>query len=157
MILSKLQRKRALSALFLFLISCTTCHQWNLIETRADSPCFESARLYYAPEVMSCGLELELDCGTSGWRMYVNTFSLAIAPIDKNNPQATVNIEIEDIQYQFLADLFKGGQRLLLPDEARDLIIETLLQGMLVKITVGRNSEVFPPKNFAEHYEKMKS
>ncbi len=149
-------RKGALVALFLLLTSCT-CPNWTLDKTITFNPCYNSGRLYFYADCCGKDLELELDRGASGLRMYINVFSLEIAPVILDPPQAELVITIEESEYKYLADILQGGQRLLLTDEARDLIIDTLQSNQIVILKAGRYKAAIQPENFSSLYYNLLS
>jgi|694.fasta_scaffold01000_17 hypothetical protein len=147
-------KKRAYIALFFFFVSCQTYPHWELRKTSTDRPYYNSSRIYFSDE-NARGLELELDYGVLGLQMYVNVFSLEVPSLPDDPTLANVNVEIDGEQRVFIAHLFLGGQRLLLPDEARDLILETLLSGAPVTLSTGRYRSIIPPANIQTLYKKL--
>lgn len=85
----------------------------------------------------------------SGMRMYLNAYSQSF-PYDESHPeivQVTIQLPGESplvIDAQRLA----GGQRLLLPDEAAELIVYALLNGRGLDIFVGHYHAEIPSENF---------
>jgi hypothetical protein len=140
------KRKRALCALFLFLslFSCSSCPRWRLDEVSPCNPCFRSARIYFDNHDPFCRLEIEMVNSPSGMRLYVNTYS---RPLPK---QISVTMMTVDDSGEFPAEVLEGGQRLLLPDPARDFLISHLLSGQCVELTVGSYQTTVPPSQFAK-------
>ena len=68
--------------------------------------------------------------------MYLSTICYVLSDTPCNK---TVDLSIitGNLKHRVTADLFTGGQRCLLPDSARDLIIEELLADRPVEIEVG--------------------
>ena len=101
------------------------------------------------------GLELELDFGISGLRMYVNVFSLEVPSHAETPHIAQVVIHINEERFVFFAHILQGGQRLLLPEEASNTIIEALSAGFPVTISTGRYRSVILPANFQKQYKAL--
>ncbi len=148
-------KKRTFIVLFFYLSSCTSSPQWYLAKTITCDPCFNSGRMYFASESCNRGLELEIDQGLSGLRMYINVSSFEVPPISDTCAKAKVAISICGEETLALADIFQGGQRLLLPDDARDLIIESLQEGNTVTLKTGRYCAEIPPAHFAKAYNEL--
>lgn len=87
--------------------------------------------------------------------MYVNIFSLPVIPLPDNPFHVNVEVEVNDNIFHFCSVLMQGGQRILLPDEARDLIIEALISYNLLTLSVGRYSTTIDTDNFVELYSKL--
>jgi hypothetical protein len=151
--------KRVGIALFLFFSTCSsTCkQQWMIEKVITDSPCFNSGKLTLSPTDTFCGLELELTRGESGVRMYINVFSLEIKPEHSMQSTALVEVTYQNQKQTFHAFLYQGGQRLLLPNQARDLIIESLSQNEPVCIAVGRYRSEISPEDFTCKYDALLS
>lgn len=154
-----LWRIRVPSILFLpffILLSCTKpCRQWELETIQSDCPgiCYGKATLPACSTFN--GLEAEILSIESGLRFYLNALSLELPMVDDDVDYTTVIISIGDQDYSFLADRFQGGQQLLLPEDAQNLIIETLLQKCEVDIRVGRYQTTLVPNHFYESYLKL--
>lgn len=79
---------------------------------------------------------------------YLNVFTL-LFPINEGDEEHTdVTFCIEESTYTFTAERLLGGQRLLLPDEATQLALETLIENKTIEVTVGRYQTTLIPDNF---------
>jgi len=142
---------------FFILFSCAKpCRQWELDTIRSDCPgiCYGKASLAACSTFN--GLEAEILAIDGGLRFYLNALSLEFPVVEGNEDYTTVILFIGDQEHPFLADRFQGGQQLLLPEEAQNLIIETLLQKYEVDIKVGRYQTTLVPNNFYASYLKLK-
>lgn len=150
--------KRASIALFLLLSACKSpCkQQWTIEKVITNSPCFNSGKIYHSPEDTFCGLELEITRGECGLRMYINVFSLEIRTDSPMQNTASVEVVCLNQKHIFNAFLYQGGQRLLLPSQAKDLIIESLTQNETVCISVGgRYKSEINPEDFVCKYDAL--
>lgn len=103
----------------------------------------------------SRNLEIELDYGVSGLRMYLNVFSLELPSLMEHSDLTLVTVEVDLEKRFFQAHLFTGGQRLLLPDAARDWILDALFQDCSITISTGCYRSVIPPLNFKKLYKSL--
>ena len=146
--------KRTIILLFLFLFSCQPLRpKWELEKTVTRRSNFNSGVLFFPAEECFTHLEFELAKTQSGVRAYINTFFSPIASTEDH--QVEVSVATETDKYCFFADILKGGQRLLLPDEARDMIIELLLNDETITIKVDRYQQRIPPTYFRKLYREL--
>lgn len=149
--------KRAFSALFLFLYtSCTPCcPKWEYGCSIARNPCHSSGRIYLCASNHCSGLEIELVRTLCDLRMYINVYGLEIPP-DCHDPSVSqVYVSFKDHSYNFQAQRFTGGQRLLIPDATRDEIIDYLVCEQPVFIRVGRYEADIYPGHFFEVFNRL--
>jgi hypothetical protein len=74
----------------------------------------------------------------------------------QSNPDKTsVYILIEEEEEEFAAYRLKGGQRLLIPEEAREKIINALLTCKQVTLRVGRYKETLSPEGFNRSFARL--
>lgn len=141
-----------------FLSSCTgnSCREWIVWTTETDCPQFNSGRMFLSPDASSNQIELEIDRGPSGIKMYLNLFCLPVAPLPNDPTKAAVELLIEgDESRIFYPIRYIGGQRLLCPEDIASLIIEKLLDEETVVIKIGRNKITVIPDNFADTYQAL--
>lgn len=150
--------KRVLITLFLlfFTMSCSeNCRQWEYDEINTHCSCYDSSRVYLPLCNRFCELEVEIIVDACATRTYLNALLLDL-PFEEDNPSKTsVTINVEEQKFEFLADRFEGGQKILLPSEAQNLIIENLLQNKDMTIVVGRYVTEVTAKNFGKIYQKL--
>jgi len=101
------------------------------------------------------GLQGELLLIGTKLQLYLNALSLQIPYLPNDEMHAGVTIAIEDQEYYFIADRFEGGQKVLLSDDALQIIINALLEGYFIDISIGRYETTLSPDNFACVYYKM--
>ncbi len=134
--------------LLLLVFSLTGCRGkgWFYSDVKSDCARFNSALLSHcSPEAFN-GIELQLLRGEFGILAFLNISSGSL-----NSPTAA--LEIEGIRYLYTAHVMQGGQRVLLPPEAADFIITSLLNGLNVKICLNGYMSEFFPENFARKYK----
>lgn len=138
-------KKRALIALFFFITSCsTTPRQWNCENIDAHHPCFKCSRMILNSDKEFRGLQFEITRTSSGIRAYISTLSLSFP----KNPKVEVVMEVGDKTTIILAERLEGGQRLLLTPPDTDIIIQNLLQGKTLTLSIGRYSSEIVPTGF---------
>lgn len=149
--------QRALWALcLLYLSSCSeTCQQWTLAEALTCHPCYNSGRMYLLPESDCHHLELELDRGRSGIRMYLNLLLLPAQPYPGDPNRTTAQLIVDGEVSTFYPYCFSGGQRLLIPEEITQAIIENLSEGEISLVKVGYEEIRIVPNNFEACYQRL--
>jgi len=154
-----LMRKRASYALFLiiFLLTacCPPCHQWKLAAIKADCPTATYVKVYLPACSTFDGMETELMCNNGNLHLYLNAFSLQFPANADDCSQTDVKVVICDQEHRFLAERLQGGQRLLLSDDAQQLIICSLLEGNEVEIFAGRYKSKLVCEAFSKTYDQL--
>jgi hypothetical protein len=151
--------QRALTALctLSLLNGCSTppCREWIFNDIIASCPSYNSGRLLLQPDNAYTYLEVEILRSKSGIRMYLNILLMEARPCEENPQKAKVEIILADETLTVYAHILKGGQRLLLPGEVADLLIDTLLDDQCFTIQVGAKKIVIVPDRFQESYNKF--
>lgn len=98
---------------------------------------------------------MELDRGLDQ-RMYINIYSVKIAPDCEYPEYAKLSVVIDGQKYEMYARLLEGNQRILLSDDDAEKIICALMNGFDVEISVGRYCSVIPANGFSETYSRLK-
>ena len=150
-------RKRVFSSLFLFLFSCIACsppcHQWQIAIIKAYCPPATYVKTYLPATNTFSGMEVELMCHNGCLNLYLNAITLQFPTT--NPKQTELKIVVCDQTYIFLAERLNGGQRLLLPDDAKQLVICSLLEENCVKIYAGRYETTVTDEGFAKTYNDL--
>ncbi len=89
--------------------------------------------------------------------MYVSTRCYCLSYLDCCDDEIDIALEVAGYQYKYRAELFRGGQRARLPDEATMLIVEALLQGEPVCLQAGIHRMTVTPACFGEVYQCLES
>ena len=118
---------------------------------------WNSGRIYLCPSNEYSGLEVEFMRTFSGVRMYINVFGLEIPPNGDDLSTSQVYVSFKDYSYTFTAQRFTGGQRLLVPEETMEEIIECLTRGQPVFLRVGRYEGDIYPEQFSEIFTRLMS
>lgn len=145
--------KGCLCTFFLLLIaSCTpSCRQWQLETACAACPNTPIAKLYLPPEASYCGLEIEFARCGSDVRMYINVFSV---PFPCEVSSVEIKVSIDDVSFTSDVEVLEGGQRLLVPIDTTNQIIEALANCQTVSIRAGRYSSTLLSCNFADLFKQ---
>ncbi len=157
-VLCILSQKRALVALFLILFSACTepCRQWNYDRIGASCPAYESSRMTLCGSSNAFPLRLVIVHTISGIRMYVDLLGLE-APPDPTDPfKALITITTAEETFDVSAFRFEGGQRLLLPSEDADRLIDLLLNDQTFSLAVGSSRSDVIPNGFSAAYSQLK-
>ncbi len=148
--------QRALLALCLIsLFSCSgpCCRQWEIHKILTKYPCFNGGRITLCPDSNYSHLELELVRNRSGIRFYINLLFLQAQPWKEDPTRTRVEVLFEDkepwIIYPYLLE---GGQRMLLPGDIADTLIQYLLDDYPFSIKIGRTQIEVITDNFATVY-----
>lgn len=151
--------QRAVSALALLtLTSCgTQPRQWGCHEIRTHSPQFDSTRLILESDSSMSPLEVVFVKSYSGLRMYINLLKLEAPPHTDNPKRTTIDITFEDEEkITIYPYLLKGGQRILLPMEITEHLIQRLLDGQSFTISLGPREIKIIPANFNDFYKEFR-
>jgi hypothetical protein len=150
--------QRALLALCLIILAnCSTaCREWIFLGSLTKIPCFNSGRLLLGPESDNSRLEIEIDRTRSGIRFFVNLLFLQAPPLQDDPSRTKIKIIFEEQEpWEIYPYLFSGGQRLLIPGDDADILIQALLDGFSFSIQIGRSFIHVIPDKFIESYAKL--
>jgi len=156
-----LMRKSVHYTLFLILLSLASCsppcHQWKLASIKAHCPAANYVKVYLPACNTFNGLEAEFMCSNGDMQLYLNSLTLQL-PCDPCDPDhVNVNVTIGDDTFTYVADRLLGGQRLVMPEDAREQIICALLEGNDVDISIGRYETTLISQSFAKNYDQLVS
>ena len=144
--------------LFFFLSGCTSvpCQRWVSQEIPGKCPDDNAARLIFVQTVQPSGFEIELTRNHQGIHLYLNLFMMHARPCPDSPCYTLATITFDDdSSWTIYPHLFAGEQRLLLPDDTTDYLVETLLEGRSFIIHLGNHELEITPANFQELYEKI--
>lgn len=135
--------QRALLALCLILLgacSSPSCREWGIQINTTRCPQFNSGRLFLNPESDQSYIELEIVRSSSGLRMYINILFLRAMPYPDDPTRTKVEIFFEEEEDPWLIYpyIFEGGQRLLIPKDVSDYLIQVLQQDRSFTLKIGR-------------------
>lgn len=151
--------QRALLALCLCCLSAcssTSCHQWEIQEILTKTSCFNAGRLILAPDSDCSFLEFEITRNRSGIRCYLNLLFLQASPFPDDPNRTRIEILFEDQEPRLVYPyLLNGGQRLLLPGDSADVLIQALLDDLPFTIKIGRANLQVVSTNFEAVYSRL--
>lgn len=147
------------STLFLILLaSCShNCQQWKLATIKASHPCSTYTKARLAPSDLFNGMEAELLCNGNDETLFFNVHILCFPPAKNPEGKIDVAVCIKGESFTFAAYRLEGGQRLMLPDEAKQIIVASLLEGFPVYVSVGRYEAKLVCNNFQKVYTERDS
>lgn len=159
MSLDFVMRKSGLPALF-FITFCFSacsphCHQWKLAIIKADCPPARYAKLYLPACSTFNGFDAVLIRANGCISFYLNALTLCFPNYGEDPDHTEVVFCIDDEVSTFIADKLQGGQSLLLPEEAMQLVVSAMLQQKCVDITIGRYQTTLIPDHFDTSYNKF--
>lgn len=152
--------QRALMALcVLSLWACSTpaCRKWIFLESgRTCNPEFRIGRLLLTPDAPNGKLELEMDRGRSGLRMYLNLFLFRASSLPEDPSKTSMDMILESGEtLTFYLYRLEGGQRMLFPPEVMEYIIKLLSEGQPFTLKLGRYQINVILDNFEEAYQNL--
>ena len=121
---------------------------------KGADPCMDFSKAYLPSCNAFNGMEAELLYDGYNTNFYLNIQTLQFPCSDEDESVANVTIVIGDQIYSIQSEILKGGQRIRLPLEIQQLIIDSLLEGSEVLISVGRYRATLIPDNFALPIER---
>lgn len=83
--------------------------------------------------------------------MYINVLSVPF----RDTLSVECKVVLTDASIEFDAICLEGGQRFLVPEEARDQILDHLFAGGIVNIYIGRYKGEIIPSNFKKLYKSI--
>lgn len=140
----------------LFASSCSSSFSpWKSESSKGSPATLNSIRLYLPPAGGCGGLELEMIRTCEGIRLYLNVFGLEIPADNCNSDVTMVFVSFKERSYTFCADRMLGGQRLLIPMNVQEDIIDYLQRGQPVFIRVDRYQANICPAQFLLPFKQM--
>jgi hypothetical protein len=122
----------------------------------AKTPHFNGGRLILDPDSDHSHLELEIIRNSAGMRFYLNLLFLEALPCQEDPKRTCISIQFEDQEpWNAYPYLLAGGQRLLLPGDVADTLIQALLNGQSFMIQMGRTQIHVIPTQFVKTYERL--
>lgn len=150
-------RKGALLGVLFLLNSCSKqAPEWTLISSHSNEPYFVSSRLYFEPENIfrEPGFEITRD-SLKGSRFYINIYGCPVRAVSETSNTIEVTLTIEGCSETFEAYVFQGNQRLLLPEEISDKIIQGLLNQLSISIKFDNYCGEVTQCGFVKKYNKL--
>ncbi len=148
--------------LVLCLTSCTAfnllfpspkCHQWCFQTLDALCPEYAYTRLFLPPKSNGKGLEMEIIQTREGLWFFANLLYCPISDNCEDPGTAVVNICFCQGQERVRVFRLRDGYKLLFPADIAERMINELLAGTPLKISVGIHTAEITPANFAYSYQ----
>lgn len=89
-------------------------------------------------------------------RTYLEVHSQTIPPYRSNPKEALVKVTTGQKTIHGVAHRHQGGQRVTLPQDLQDMIVQHLLEGSPVKLELIGYSTLLQPSDFPAAYQEMK-
>ena len=147
--------------LLFFILNLTSCSKptprsWEFDEIVTPTPAFNGRRIVLGPDSDFSNLELEIMKNSSGVRFYLNLLSFQAIPWKEDSSRSTVIIHFKEApSWTVHPYLLEGGQRLLLPGNIADILIESLLNEQQFTIQLGRYQIEVVSINFPKYYQLL--
>ena len=152
------KQRASLALCLIVLLSCSvpSRHQWEFQEIVTAFPRFNGGKAILGPSSSHSHLEIEIQRNSSGLRFYVNLLFLQALPKLDDPSRTSLEILFEN-QEPWIIDayLLAGGQRLLLPGEVADVLIQNLLNESSFILKMGRSQIEVLPDHFLSAYTRL--
>lgn len=136
--------------LFFTFSSCSNASQSWSARVIQSTDC---AQLSHPPENKFKNIEICFQKDGCDLKVYLNTYSI---PFQKDcDGYSTIILTINDTSTSFKASVLAGNQRILLPTEARDLLLNALNEKKEGTITVGKYFAEIRHGAFEQEYRKF--
>jgi hypothetical protein len=137
------------------LSACQNRDRWAYNQIESGDKKFNSTKLSHFTSDLVNGLDLEFMRIAGEVRTYLNVHSLPI-PSSKEDPKTTSGfLTIGSEKYPFQACRHEGGQRLLLPQDISNILIEALSNNQTVHIKVFGYASSITAEGFEPKFQKM--
>ena len=140
-------------ALF-FLCACQSDKTWEVSHIQAEQ---KSARLSYPISDIVNGIGIEMICAQGLVNTYLEVHAQHVPPYQGNSKEALVILKSEGKTFQGIGYRHEGGQRVSLPPQLHQLLIESLQLNQPVTILLEGYFTTLDPKEFSEHYRELQS
>ena len=144
-----------LSGALLFIAGCNKSSHWSTNHVKTGSSAFDSSELCYRTSDPANGLDLAMIRTKDTLRFYLAVRSRSIPPYQNNPKQALVEILIDNNKYIFIAARHEGGQRLLLPEECQQLVLDSLKNNLSVTFQLSGYQAFIEPSDFETQFKKL--
>lgn len=138
----------------LFVNGCTSYCGWSYQEIKKEEGLLNSARLAYDSTAIQ-GISLEFQSGCYGILGYAYIMNGQIAESTEFPTFTPIAITTSEKKHLFWGFEEEGKQRILLPNAATLLILETLAAGENITVNLNGFYGQFEPENFAKYYSRF--
>ncbi|KAF3363173.1 hypothetical protein PHSC3_000360 [Chlamydiales bacterium STE3] len=147
---------KALTSAFFVLTACNPSSKWQFDSICSSDPCFKSAKVFYKPDNFFLEPELEVAYSTEvGYRIYINIHGCALPDYLVSEGTIVVSLTINNHNELVAAQIAQGNQRILLPENYTQSIIQSLLNKEEIILKVGTYKTLLPLNGFEQNYQKL--
>lgn len=139
-------------AFLLFFFSCNHSTNWQVEHIYSDCKEHCSNKLSYLSKDRISGVDLEIIYIGNNMKAYVNLYPHII-----KKQSTMVELITKESTEQFTAYCLKGGQKILLPQEALCFFLDALENNQEVKIAIGGYYSLVEPLGFKENFKKLQN
>ncbi|MCX6990100.1 MAG: hypothetical protein NTX49_03405 [Chlamydiae bacterium] len=137
------------------LLGCSHRDNWKVSHIQSGSKQFSSSRLsYHTPDTVN-GIDVEFLALDTSCNLYLHVHSHPVKPYKGDPKTALVTMKTEENAKSFLAKRHEGGQRLLLPDNAKEFLVASLKEGKTVIISTSGYTSTLTPDSFERKYHLL--
>lgn len=149
--------KKGALLLLLFLFACESNKSWEVSHVQAGKKAYNSARLSYPVHDTVNGIGIEMICAEGLINTYLEVHAQQIPPYQGNPKEALVILKIEGKTFQGIAHRHEGGQRVSLPPQLHQLLIESLQLNQPVTVLLEGYFTTLDPTEFGEQFRELQS
>ena len=142
---------KALLLLFT-LFGCYETSPWNVSYLEGG----DSSRVSCLTRDKVNGVGVEMVYAKNSLRTYLEVHSQSIPPYRGNEQEALVILKTATQVIRTVASRHAGGQRLLLPSDSQQILIDNLLEGESVTIELQGYRQTLSPDHFSNKFSKIK-
>ncbi len=140
---------------FLLLCGCESSSLWHVSHQKGSEKKFDSARLSYPVRDRVNEVAVEMVYSKKSLRTYLEIHSQTIPPYQGNPQHALVKVKTPEHTCQGIAHRHQGGQRVTLPTDLQEVLVEALMKNSPVTIELMGYSTTLQPDNFALFYQEL--
>lgn len=157
--MNRMRRRIYCLFLLLFLFSCSPqASRWETVNFSPSKRgyCPQSHILFRPTSAMASQLGMRLSRGTYGERLYVESYALPLPTLSSDRSKSPLTIILDGKKETIIATRLQGGHRLLIPDEVKVRLMQSLLNDHPIQIACGCCRGDITSTDFASHYERIR-
>ena len=142
--------------LFLVVLGgCSASSEWQVSHQKGSQKGFNSSRLSYPVHDKVNGVGVEMVYVKNNLKTYLEVHSQTIPPYKNNSKEALVKMTTKDQIIHGIAHRHEGGQRVTLPADLQEILVDSLRNGFPVTLELIGYSTTLEPRDFALVYQEM--
>jgi len=142
----------------LLLLACQHNDRWKNVSIRTGNGQFDSSKLVYPATNFCHDLEVEFLYTDKHLHAYINVYAETVPAYEEDPQVALLVLHVKGQQYDLLVDRLSGGQRLKIPQESLNFLIDLLEKYPYVTFTLG---SIYRTKinalDFNKHFKMLKA